>query len=395
MVVGIRRQLDGRMPHHLRHGGQVSALVEQGGRKQVPQVVHPGRVGDPGPLTGILEGLPNCRQPSAHVLDDIPGHRFLLLDLHALQEVRVDRDRPVGLGLARIDPDGAGSEVDIIPLQGQEFGLPRTSAQVEADLHGPFEMGFGVLHDLPGVVQGQAQIPGLDLGLFPVLQRVDPGEAVVHAEVEDEAQVVAVLVDRVLGPRLAGARADALEVQNEWDHVPLVGQGVDRLVADDGDELVVEQTLNITNVLLGPAGCSHVIQVLLPKFRQGDAGGLLFDDLVGRWIRGFSSHPGSFGSYPDSCRHRFRVRNRQQFFIGLLDRLFEGFGLGFSKLAASKGLVMTLSEVVMVIDHPPFTSLVNAHKHLHVQFELCDVKRTARIETSYRNCSIRVARCCW
>ena len=395
MVVGIGSQLDGRMPHHLRHGGQIGPLVEQGGRKQVPQVVHPGRIGDPGPLTGILEGLSDRRQASAHVLNDIPGRRLLLLSFHTLEKLRVDRNRPVGLGFARINPDGTSSEVDVIPPQGQKFGLPRTSAQVEANLHGPFEVGFGVLHDLPGVVQGEAQIPGLHLGLFPVLQRVAPGEAVLHTEVEDEAQVVAVLVDRVLGPRLAGARADALEVQNEWDHVPLVGQGVDGFVTDDGYELVVEQALNITDVLLGPAGCPHVIQVLLPKLGQGDAGRLLFDDLIGRWSRGFSSHPGSFGSYPDSCCHRFRVRNRQQFFIGLLDRLFEGFGLGFSKLAASKGLVMTLSEVVMVIDHPPFTSLVNAHKHLHVQFELCDVKRTARIETSYRNCSIRVARCCW
>ena len=74
MVVGIGSQLDGRMPHHLRHGSQVSALVEQGGRKQVPQVIHPGRISDPGALTGILEGLPNCRQSSAHVLDDEAGH---------------------------------------------------------------------------------------------------------------------------------------------------------------------------------------------------------------------------------------------------------------------------------------------------------------------------------
>jgi len=271
VVVGIRRQLDGRMPHHLRHGSQVSALVEQGGREQVPQVVHPSRVGDPGPMTGIFEGLPNRREPPAHVLDDIPGHRFRLFVLHPFQELRVDRDSPIGLGLAGVDTDGTGSEVHIIPPQGQEFGLPRTSAQVEADFHGPSEVGFGVLHDLPGVVQGEPQIPGLDLGLLPVLQRVDPGEAVLHAEVEDEAQVIAVLVDRVLGPFLAGACADAFEVQNERDHVSLIGQGVDRLVADDGYELVVEQTLNITNVLLGPAGCSHVIQVFLPKLSQGDA----------------------------------------------------------------------------------------------------------------------------
>jgi len=271
VVVGVGSQLDGRMPHHLRHGGQVGTFVKQGGRKQVPQVVHPGRVGDPGPLIGILEGHPNRRQSSAHVLDDIPGHRLVSFNFHPLQKVWVDRNRPIGLGLARIDPDGADSEVDVIPSQRQEFGLPRTSAQVEADLHGPFEMGFGVLHDLPGVVQGEAQIPGLDLGLLPVLQRVDPGEAVLHAEVEDEAQVVAVLVNRVLGSFLAGGLADALEVQNEWDHVPLVGQGVDRFVADDGYELVVEQALHITDMLLGPAGCSHVIQVLLPKLGQGDA----------------------------------------------------------------------------------------------------------------------------
>ena len=147
-------------------------------------------------------------------------------------------------------------------------------------------------------------------------------------------------------------------------------------------------------MLLGPAGSPHVIQVFLPKLGQGDAARLLFDDLANRWNRGFCTRLGGFGSYPDSCGHRFRVRNRQQFFICLLDRLFKGFCLGFSKVTSSKGLVMTLSEVVMVIDHPPFTSLVNAHKHLHVQFELCDVKRTARIEISYRNCSIRIARCC-
>jgi len=91
----------------------------------------------------------------------------------------------------------------------------------------------------------QAQIPGLHLRFLPVLQRVDPGETVFDPEVEDEAQVIAVLVDRVLGSLLAGALADALEVQNEWDHVPLVGQGVDRLVTDHRNELVVEQTLHI------------------------------------------------------------------------------------------------------------------------------------------------------
>ena len=201
---------------------------------KMTQIVHPGRVGDPSTLTSILEGLPNRGESPAHVLDDIPGHRFLLLVRHALQEVGIDRNRPVGLGLAGVDADGAGSEIHVIPFQGQEFGLTRTSAQVEADLHGPFKMGFGVLHDLPGVVQGEAQIPGLHLGLLPVPEWVTPGEAVLHTEVEDEAQVVAVLVDRVLGPRLAGARADTLEVQNERDHVSLVGQGVDRFVADDG-----------------------------------------------------------------------------------------------------------------------------------------------------------------
>ena len=50
-------------------------------------------------------------------------------------------------------------------------------------------------HDLPGVVQGEAQIPELHLRFLSVLQRVDPGKAVVDPEVE--AQGIAVLVDRV------------------------------------------------------------------------------------------------------------------------------------------------------------------------------------------------------
>ena len=185
----------------------------------MPQIVHPGRVSDPGPLAGILEGLPNCRQASAHVLDDITGHRFLLLILHPFQELGVDRNCPIGLGLAGINPDGTSSEVHVSPLQGQEFGFTRTSAQVEADFHRPLQVGFGSRHDLLGVVQSQLQIPGLHLGLLPVLQRVDAGETVVDAEVEDETQVIAVLVDRVLGPLFAGGPADSLEVQDKRDHV--------------------------------------------------------------------------------------------------------------------------------------------------------------------------------
>ena len=87
-----------------------------------------------------------------HVLDHEAGHRFLLLLLHPLQEFGIDRDGPIGLGFARIDPDGTSSEVDVIPSQGQELGLPRTSSQIEADLYGPFEVGFGVLHGLPLVI---------------------------------------------------------------------------------------------------------------------------------------------------------------------------------------------------------------------------------------------------
>ena len=268
MVVGVSGHLDGGVAHHLRHGSKVSAFTEQGCSEQVSQVVHPGRVGDTSALTGVLEGLPNRRQATAHVLDDEAGHRLVSFSFHALEKFGVDRNGPIGLGLTCVDTDGAGDEVHVLPAKGEELRLPRSSAQVEAHLHSPSQVRFGTGHDLLRVVQGQLQVPGLNLGLFPVLQRVDPGEAVVDPEMEDEAQVIAVLVHRVLGPLFAGAPADPFEVQDERNHVPLVGQSVDGLVTNDGYELVLQKSFDVANVLLGPPGCSHVIQVPAAKFSQ-------------------------------------------------------------------------------------------------------------------------------
>ena len=273
------------MPHHLGHGSQVSTFAEQGGRKQVPQVVHTSRVGDSGSLTGMLERLSDRRQLPSHVLDDIFGlaRRFLLLQ--TLQEGGIDRDRPIGLGFGSVDAHSAGGEIDVLPPQRQELRFPRSRAQVEAHLHSPSQVRFGTGHDLLRVVQGQLQVPGLDLGLFPVFQRVDFGQAIVDAKVEDETQIITVLIHRVLRSGLLGGAADAFEVQDEWNHVALVGQGVDRLVTDHGDELVFQQPFDVADVLIRPSRCTHVIQVTVPKLEQGDPDRFLSEDFSRGRIR--------------------------------------------------------------------------------------------------------------
>ena len=251
----------------------------------MPKIVHPSRVGDSGTLTGMLERLSDRRQLPSHVLDDIFGLARRFLFLQTLQEGGIDRDRPIGLGFGSVDTHGTGGEIDVLPPQRQELRFPRSSAQVEAHLHSPSQVRFSTGHDLLRVVQGQLQVPGLDLGFLPVLQRVDTGEAVVDPEMEDEAQVIAVLVHRVLRPLFAGAPADPFEVQDERNHVPLVGQSVDGLVTDHRDELVLQKPFDVANVLLGSPRCPHVIQVFLPKFRHGDAGSALRWSQVGWRIR--------------------------------------------------------------------------------------------------------------
>ena len=120
-------------------------------------------------------------------------------------------------------------------------------------------MGFRIGHDFLRVVQGQFQVPWLDFRFLPVLQGVDAGEAVVDPEIEHEADVITVLIDRVLGPDLACSAADTLEVQDERDHIILISQRVHRLVADHGNEHVVEQMVDVTDVLLRPSRCSHMV----------------------------------------------------------------------------------------------------------------------------------------
>ena len=100
-----------------------------------------------------------------------------------------------------------------------------------------------------GIILNDAQM----VSCLPNLQWIDGGKSVVYPEVEDETQVITVFIYRVLGPNLSRSAANSLKVQDEWNHVFLVGQGIHWLVAEYRDEHVVYQVLDVPNVLLRPA----------------------------------------------------------------------------------------------------------------------------------------------
>ena len=189
VVILVDGHFDAGVAHVLAHGRDVAAFAQKRRGEQMPDVVHDHGVGQAGLFGRRLQGPAKLAQRLALVLDDVAGLGLHPHDLQPLQKFRRDGDDAGGLRLGGVDLDAAVIPVDVVPGQGQQFGLAGTHAEVPGDLDGPGQMGPGRFFQLHKVRVGQLRVAGPLLHLLPAFQRIFGGQLVVDAVLEDHFEV--------------------------------------------------------------------------------------------------------------------------------------------------------------------------------------------------------------
>lgn len=233
VVVLVDGHFDAGVAHELAHGRDVAAFTQKRRGEQVSYVVHDHRIGQSGLFRRRLQGPAKLAQRLALVLDDETGLGLLPHDPEPLQKFRRDGDDAGGLRLGGVDLDAAVVPVDVVPGQGQQFGLPGTHAKVPGDLDGPGKMWPGRFLELHEVRVGELGVPGPFLGLLPAFQRVLGGQLVVDAVLEDHLEV-----GQVARPsRLAAVGVDLADDLDDF----LEADFVDGPLSEHRDEVGLHQ----------------------------------------------------------------------------------------------------------------------------------------------------------